>query len=265
MTSVETSAELADTAAGRLGRARVRVDVAVGNGDLSRPATAPYDRMIATYAVDHVPWAWIEQTVPGGDLLFPLGRTGHFAVTVADDHRSTRGWMHGLAQFMNARDTPAPAATVRSYTQVRAGRAPDDKRGVDRDITPLHTDVNLLWALCMALLDIVYTTDTDQDGVNAWIHDGTSSWAVATTGPDGSARTEQGGPRRLFDAVETAWDAWTTHGQVNRRDHGITITERGRAPGRSARTGRGGPRLRPRRRRTRRRRTSGGRRRWSCG
>ncbi|MFI6985176.1 methyltransferase domain-containing protein [Embleya sp. NPDC050154] len=225
VTSVEASAELADTAAGRLRRAGVRVDVAVGDGNLGRPEAAPYDRVITTYAVDHVPWAWIEQTASGGDLVFPLGRLGHFAVTVADDHRSARGWMHGLAQFMNARDTPPPAATVRSYTQIRAGRAPDDKRTVDRDITPLHTDTNLLWALRMALPDVVYTTDTDEDGVNAWIHDGTSSWAVVTTLPDGSARAEQGGPRRLFDAFETAWDAWTAHGQVSRWDHGITITE----------------------------------------
>ncbi|MGC0423539.1 hypothetical protein ABIA38_009088 [Embleya sp. AB8] len=157
--------------------------------------------------------------------MFPLGRPGRFAVTVADDHRSARGWMHGLARFMSTRGTPAPAATVRSYTQVRAARAPDDKRTVDRDITPLRTDVNLLWALRMAPPDAVHTTDTDQDGVNARIHDGTSSWAVVTTLPDGSARVEQGGPRRLFDAFETAWDAWTAHGSVGRRDHGITITE----------------------------------------
>ncbi|MFE3203058.1 methyltransferase domain-containing protein [Embleya sp. NPDC059237] len=225
VTSVEASPELADAAAGRLECAGVRVDVVVGDGNLGRPATAPYDRVIAAYAVDRVPWAWIDQTAPGGDLVFPLGRMGHFAVTIADDHRSARGWMHGLAQFMNARDTPAPAATVRSYTQVRAGRPPDDKRAVDRDITPLHTDVNLLWALRMALPDVVYTTDTDRDGVNAWIHDGTSSWAVVTTGPDGGARTEQGGPRRLFDALETAWDAWTAHGGISRWDHGVTLTE----------------------------------------
>ncbi|WP_406290556.1 methyltransferase domain-containing protein [Embleya sp. NBC_00896] len=223
VTSVEASTRLADTAARAVERAGVHVDIAVGDGNLGRPGTGPYDRVIATYAVDHVPWPWIEQTTPGGDLVFPLGRMGHFAVTVADDHRSARGWMHGLAQFMNARDTPPPAATIRSHTQVRAGRAPDAKRGVDRDITPLHTDVNLLWALRMALPDVVYTTDTDEDGVNAWIHDGASSWAVVTTEPDGSARTEQGGPRRLFDAVETAWEAWTAHGQVSRWDHGITI------------------------------------------
>ena len=42
--------------------------------------------------------------------------------------------------------------------------------------------------------------------------------------PDGSARAEQGGPRRLFDAYETAWDAWAAHGEIGRWDHGITIT-----------------------------------------
>ncbi|MGC0417879.1 hypothetical protein [Embleya sp. AB8] len=75
----------------------------------------------------------------------------------------------------------------------------------------------------MALPHVVHTTD--EDGVNGWIHDGISSWAAVTALPDGGARAEQGGPRRLFDAFETAWDAWTAHGSVSRRDHGITITE----------------------------------------
>ncbi|WP_406292779.1 methyltransferase domain-containing protein [Embleya sp. NBC_00888] len=225
VTSVEASPDLARAAIRNLAQARRGVDVAIGNGTHGHPTTAPHDRVIATYAVEHVPWAWIEQLRPGGDLVFPLGRMGHFAATVADDHRSARGWMHGLAQFMSDRSTPIPAATVHSYTQVRNGRAPDHIRPVDRDITPLRTDANLMWALRMALPDVVYTTDTDQDGVNAWIHDGVASWAVVTTLPDGGARTEQGGPRHLFDAFETAWDAWIAHGSVSRWDHGITLTE----------------------------------------
>ncbi|WP_257232614.1 hypothetical protein [Streptomyces sp. Rer75] len=32
--------------------------------------------MIATYAVDHVPWAWVEQTRPGGRIVAPWGRLG---------------------------------------------------------------------------------------------------------------------------------------------------------------------------------------------
>ncbi|MFF7251477.1 Imm53 family immunity protein [Embleya sp. NPDC008237] len=55
--------------------------------------------------------------------------------------------------------------------------------------------------------------------------DGIASRAVVTTLPDGGARTEQGGPGRVFDAFETAWDGWTAHGNINRWDHGITIPE----------------------------------------
>ncbi|MGW9211363.1 hypothetical protein ACWGR4_30860 [Embleya sp. NPDC055664] len=99
-----------------------------------------------------------------------------------------------------------------------------DERLLARDVAPLHTDRDLLWALRVALPDVVYITDTDEDGVNAWIHDGVRSRAVVTTLPDGRVRAGQGGPRPLMDEIEAARDAWEHDGRIRRRDHGVTIT-----------------------------------------
>ncbi|MFJ1644312.1 protein-L-isoaspartate O-methyltransferase [Streptomyces sp. NPDC088258] len=90
--------------AARTGPGRLTtVEVVVGDGVRGRAEGGPYDRVVATYAVEEVPWAWVEQTRPGGRIVAPWGRLGHVTLTVADDGRSASGWMQGLATFMPSR------------------------------------------------------------------------------------------------------------------------------------------------------------------
>ncbi|MFC9747910.1 methyltransferase domain-containing protein [Streptomyces niveus] len=56
VTSVEVDGELAERARGRLRGVDVRVEVADGR-ELA-PVAVPYDRVIATFAVDEAPWSW---------------------------------------------------------------------------------------------------------------------------------------------------------------------------------------------------------------
>ncbi|WP_331767740.1 methyltransferase domain-containing protein [Embleya sp. NBC_00896] len=223
VTSVEADPTLATTAAATLARTGARVDVELGDGTLGWAPTAPYDRIVATYAVERVPRAWIEQTTPGGDIVFPWTRLGYFALTVAKDGRSATGWLHGLAQFMNARDTPATP----THRQVRADRDPDHEHLLSRDLRPLHKNAHLLWALRLALPDVLFDTSVDADGVNARLHDGTESWATVSALPDGRTIASQGGPRRLVDELEAAWDAWIAAGAVGLYDHGMTVAPDG--------------------------------------
>lgn len=60
-----------------------------GDGYRGMPAGAPYDAILATGAISHVPPAWIRQWRPGGRLVAPLAG-GHEAalmlfVKVAED------------------------------------------------------------------------------------------------------------------------------------------------------------------------------------
>lgn len=41
------------------------------------PANAPYDRLIVTAAASVLPYAWVEQTRPGGTILVPWAPTFH--------------------------------------------------------------------------------------------------------------------------------------------------------------------------------------------
>jgi protein-L-isoaspartate O-methyltransferase len=100
VTSVEADEDLVRNARARLKAAGAAVGLQAGDGGRGRPDGAPYDRVIATYAVERVPWAWVAQTRPGGRIVTPWGRLGHVALTVAGDGRSANGRVQGLAQFM---------------------------------------------------------------------------------------------------------------------------------------------------------------------
>ncbi|MGW6455625.1 methyltransferase domain-containing protein [Streptomyces sp. NPDC055078] len=220
VTSVEADPELASAARKRLETSGVQVAVEVGDGAAGWAPGAPYDRVVATYAVDRVPWAWVAQTRPGGRIVTPWGRLGHVALTVAPDGRSASGWVQGLAQFIPARGT---ATGLEDFTRVRGHGPATGERPWRRDLTALHDDWHLRFALRVALPDVRITVAADADGLNAWLHDGTSSWAALSALPDGTTLAYQGGPRRLADDLETAWDAWLRAGSPELYDYGLTV------------------------------------------
>ncbi|MFI6586193.1 methyltransferase domain-containing protein [Embleya sp. NPDC050493] len=218
--SVEVDPELAGVARKALAEAGLDVCVGVGDGAAGRASEQPWDRVISTYAVERVPWAWIAQARPGGRVVTPWGRLGHVALTVAEDGRSASGWVQGLATFMPARGTPAE----RRFADVRGNAAAGQERGVVRDLAPLCDDAHLLFALRVALPELRVRAARDADGVNAWIHDGDTSWAVYSASAGVGTTLYQGGARRLGDELETAWDRWIAAGAPALFDHGMTVT-----------------------------------------
>ncbi|MEV7598349.1 methyltransferase domain-containing protein [Kitasatospora sp. NPDC089797] len=224
--STEVDPGLAAAARGRLAAAGLDVEVVTGNASGGGvPGGGQVDRLHATYAVEAVPWAWVEAVRPGGRIVYPWGRLGHVALTVADDGRSATGWVQGLAQFMADRCGPAQASTgYAAYRAVRGDAEPDTERLLTRDPAPLEGDWDLRFALRVAVPDAVLLTGRDEDGVNAWVHDGDRSWAALTARGDGTAGLYQGGPRRIGDELTRAWDEWEELGRPDRYDYGITVT-----------------------------------------
>ncbi|MFC8074323.1 methyltransferase domain-containing protein [Streptomyces sp. NPDC057307] len=221
VTSVEVDPELAALARVRLREAGTDVRVEVADGRDVPPVAVPYDRVMATFAVDEVPWSWVARTRPGGRIVTPWGRLGHVALTVAEDGRSATGWMQGLAQFMPARGT---AQWRGSFQQVRAAAAgpAGAERPVGRRLGPLRDDIHLRFALRVALPDVQITTAEDGDGLNTWLHDG-SSWAALSAVGGGETVAYQGGPRRLADELDVAWGRWLGDGSPALYDYGMTV------------------------------------------
>lgn len=220
VTTLEVDPTLARAGAERLRTAGVQARAVCADGQGGWPVDAPYDRVIATYAVDQVPWAWIEQTRPGGRLVVPWGRMGHVALTVADDHTYASGWMQGLAQFMP--DRTRPGRPRRTFADIHA-RTPLEAEGRSGLDPARLRDPDLLFHLRVALPELDITTADDQDGTSAWLHDGISSWAVLSTFPTG-VYVHQGGPRRLADDLTAAWEQWTALGEPEVYDYGMTVT-----------------------------------------
>ncbi|MFJ8477646.1 protein-L-isoaspartate O-methyltransferase [Kitasatospora sp. NPDC094011] len=220
--STEIDEELAALARQRLTAAGVDAGVLVGNGTDTAPPGGPFDRIHATYAVETVPYGWIEAARPGGRIVYPWGRLGHVALTVAADGRSASGWVQGLGQFMADRSGPLRAPT--GYTTVRGTGGPDTERVVERDLLPLADNWDLRFAVRVAVPDAVVITGRDEDGVNAWIHDGNASWAALSARGDGNAVLFQGGPRRIGDELLTAWSQWEVNDRPTPYDYGVTVT-----------------------------------------
>ncbi|MFE7528917.1 protein-L-isoaspartate O-methyltransferase [Kitasatospora sp. NPDC057542] len=223
--STELDDGLAAFACERLVDAGINAEVLVGDGTREGvPGGGRVDRLHATYAVEAVPWSWVEAVRPGGRIVCPWGRLGYLALTVADDGTCAHGWVHGLAQFMGDRQGPAQASSgPAAHSVVRAGSEPDVRRVLDRDPAGLE-DWDLRFALRVAVPDAVLYADHRQDGLAVLIHDGDHSWAEVRPDADGRPVLWQGGPRRIGDEVMIAWAQWERLGRPNLYDYGVTVT-----------------------------------------
>src|SRR5690606_18107384 len=94
---------------------------------------APYDRIIATAAVQHIPYAWVEQTRPGGLILTPWGTAydngALVCLTVDECGTAHGGFVDNTVAFMwlRAQRTPRP-------------QPPTDLTGAAESSTTLHPD-----------------------------------------------------------------------------------------------------------------------------
>lgn len=77
--------------------------VVVGDGTTGHPPRAPYDRIIAGRAVGEIPYAWVEQTKPGGVIVAPwesaYGGQAVARLTVNDDGTAASGRFTGTSAF----------------------------------------------------------------------------------------------------------------------------------------------------------------------
>lgn len=138
--SVEIDPELAAHAQGALERAGFFVEVIAANGETGYPPGAPYDRIIVTAAAHTVPYAWVEQTRPGGMILVPWAETIHpdgrlARLTVRPDG-TAEGRFIGQAFFMPLRDQRLqPHVGYEAVARwMRAGRPDHTRYGIT--VTP---------------------------------------------------------------------------------------------------------------------------------
>jgi protein-L-isoaspartate O-methyltransferase len=219
--TIEIDPGLADTARDTLHQVGQHPTVVCADGEKGWPDGASFDRVIATCAVYQVPYAWVEQTRPGGIIVTPFASTlvcddGLACLQVGEDGTAS-GHFHGGLRFMRMRSQRWDQSTLTGVDFEE-----DDATPVTRDLAPLEEGGHLTMALAFQLPGVVW----ERTGGDWWFHDGTGpagSWACVFPWSEGR-RVFQSGPRRLWDGIEQAWDWWMGAGEPRLWDFGLTVT-----------------------------------------
>ncbi|ACU34162.1 ATP-grasp peptide maturase system methyltransferase [Actinosynnema mirum] len=229
--SVDVEPDLVDLARSRLAELGHAPTLVAANGALGLAEHAPFDRIIATCAVPAIPWAWIEQLRVGGTVLTDLKITQNAGnlvkVTRTSEHRAEGRFDPTYAAFMGLRHQPGgPAQPV-----TRAARDSADVHESTSPVDPQTPWKNMVvWFLAAldlhADVTIGYTgpsTTSPPTAVTLSTSDG--SWAqIALAGAHGLHEVTQGGPQRLWQAVENAHDLWNHLSRPDWGQFGLTIT-----------------------------------------
>lgn len=237
VTTVEIDATLAAAAEQALKRTGFGdVMVIAGDGERGYRGNAPYNRVISTANASPVPYAWIEQTHPGGRIVTPWRtpyyRSGLLALTTHDDGTATGGLV-GLASFMSLRSQRTPRFTVSQYQ-----RTEDCPIVLETDLHPYHVsggfDAGTAIGLRVPRCRTHYLAAEDEDDTGElWLIDPeTRSWAVLYHHPlrendPPPYEVRQYGSRRLWDEVEAAYHWWEEQGKPAADRWRFTITPDG--------------------------------------
>ncbi|MGW1991657.1 hypothetical protein [Embleya sp. NPDC001921] len=233
MITIEVDPALAAQAKESLIACRAAPFVVVGDGLRGYPDGAPYDRLIATMAVQHVPYEWPEQVKPGGVILTPWGTAFHnsgLLRLVVNSDGTASGPFVGSVNFMWARSQRRRFDTREFVGDVIPDPAPDRVRHTTTDPRRMreeHTE----FAIGLRLPDVeqrVYFGRGDAaDEYTQWLSDGLS-WASVDYVPGADKfEVNESGPRDLWAEIETAYDAWRAQGEPAREQHGVTVSPDG--------------------------------------
>lgn len=228
VTSIEVDTDLADAARGALRTAGYDVRVVTGDGEKGRPEAGPFDRVIATAAVERVPYAWVEQTKPGGLILTPWGTAFNNGVQVrlnVDADGRAFGPVVGGAAFMWLRDQRVPFGAIADFVHDENAAAVSYTSVDLEELTGVHA----AFAIGTRVPDCHSTIGYAEDGSGEWtlwlFDHGGGDWASVDYVPGApSWRVEQVGGRRLWDEVEDAYGWWAGRGRPARDRFGLTVT-----------------------------------------
>ncbi len=225
ITTVEADPAIAEHANTALRQAGYPATVITGDGADGYPPHAPYDRVIATAAATHIPYAWVEQSRPGGRIVLPWTSTfaagALLALTVRADGSADGGFTERLG-FMRLRGQRTGSVTERDDTDsVETTTLVYPHELFDDD------DLDADFAIG-ALLPGCQEGHIVADGVHTLrlVHPASGSRAEFTSGAH-EHRVSQEGPRRLWDELAEAYRWWTGAGRPDRTRFGLAVTPEG--------------------------------------
>ncbi|MET7896983.1 hypothetical protein [Streptomyces mirabilis] len=171
--------------------------------DITGPLPGEHDRIVSTVSVRPVPASWLAALRPGGRLVTTIAGTGLILTADKTEDGGAVGRIApAAAGFMRTRrgdDYDHPTQEVREKAQA-------DGEQVSTSRYPLlyvPDSLEVMSMLELLLPGIDFRTALDGDKRTVWMLHPDGSWTRATA--DGflnSPTVHQGGPRRLWDALE---------------------------------------------------------------
>jgi protein-L-isoaspartate O-methyltransferase len=214
VTSVDVDPYLVEAARRRLaafGRTP-RTEALDATGDLP---DAMYDRIMATVSVRPVPETWLRALRPGGRLVTTIAHTALLIVADMGADGIARGSVQpDPATFMEARqeaDYPPKLSDVFGTARDADG---DHIRATVGPVPDLWQQWPLRWLYELDTPGVETRAATMPDGRRAvWLLAQDGSWARGEEDMSGAAGVvHQGGPHRLWDALERVRHTWEERG-----------------------------------------------------
>ncbi|MFD7082278.1 protein-L-isoaspartate(D-aspartate) O-methyltransferase [Streptomyces sp. NPDC059918] len=226
--SVEYDPEVAKGAIRNLRDAGLSPTIIVGDGRLGYPEGGPYDRVIATCSIGEVPYAWVEQTVPGGIIVAPWG-TGYggeaIARLVVGEDGTASGHFTRSSAFMRLRQQRPHRADHATY--LKGQEWPGDGVKSTTALSPEDIDGWVeQFAISLRVPGTFWSVENDTDGSYVvWFYgDDEQSWASIDYEPGASEYlVVQAGPRKLWDETEAAYRWWEEQGRPDFTRFGLTV------------------------------------------
>jgi protein-L-isoaspartate(D-aspartate) O-methyltransferase len=223
--SIDIDPVLVSEASDRLAELGYAPALLAGDGADGVPDAAPFDAILATASVDHIPPAWIDQLRPGGMLVTDL--RGSFSGAMVHLHKIDDDTVQGHCASYDAAFMPLRQQLDYSLRQGASTPLVLDRRNPQRGTTT--TDPRLI-AQARGLRFVI---ELQLAGTHADLFVGTDevvvsgpdgSWASAALTPstDGTHAIHQAGPRRLWDSVDAAVTTWRSTGTPEVDAFGVT-------------------------------------------
>ncbi len=234
VTTVDLDPTLATNAQENLKTAGCTPMVVAADGALGWAPNAPYDVVLATFSVDHIPSTWLTQLRPGSRIVTPWTSAwcsyGTLVLTASEDGQA-QGRFHSFASFMQMARPKAEPDPPLAAPDVAAGAAGYSSTGLS-PWSVAGGDLDAEFHIGLTVPDASFGWDTSGEHAHTRLRVDdltTGSWAAV----DYHGRTAsdfavtQAGSRRLWEEITAAYRRWEELGRPSVGRYGLTVTPGG--------------------------------------